>query len=224
MSGFSMSDLTAQRDDAFEPDEEALAAALRNQDDIPILMDVVADKVEGSDLLGFEDADAEMLETETLEVDQVDQVDEIAIEPDGKGISQEAHFAKMFDKHDKETDINHESDDSLESIDVELGDMTFVDLQQDAEVSLQESESLNDDVLQVIEIPENTDDVLDAKNHGTDDCVVQSVDVEIVDFCEETYTQELIAKSVAEVLERRLPELVADVMLSLQAAQKEKRK
>ncbi|BFM49823.1 hypothetical protein [Marinomonas sp. THO17] len=39
-----MSDLAAnQNEDFFEPDEETLISALRNQDDIPILMDVVTD-------------------------------------------------------------------------------------------------------------------------------------------------------------------------------------
>ncbi|MCV2404113.1 hypothetical protein OFY17_14700 [Marinomonas sp. C2222] len=41
-----MSDLTTQHDDAVEPDEEVLISALRNQDDIPILMDVVSEKIE----------------------------------------------------------------------------------------------------------------------------------------------------------------------------------
>lgn len=41
---FPMSDLATQHDDGvFEPDEETLMSALRNQDDIPILMDIVAD-------------------------------------------------------------------------------------------------------------------------------------------------------------------------------------
>lgn len=41
-----MSDLAIQNDDSsFEPDEETLISALRNQDDIPILMDVVAEKL-----------------------------------------------------------------------------------------------------------------------------------------------------------------------------------
>lgn len=41
-----MSDLATQHDDgALEPDEETLISALRNQDDIPILMDIVADQL-----------------------------------------------------------------------------------------------------------------------------------------------------------------------------------
>lgn len=41
-----MSDLATHHDNgAFEPDEETLISALRNQDDIPILMDVVAEQV-----------------------------------------------------------------------------------------------------------------------------------------------------------------------------------
>lgn len=43
-----MSDLATSRDDIFEPNEEALISALRNQDDIPILMDIVADQVSSS--------------------------------------------------------------------------------------------------------------------------------------------------------------------------------
>lgn len=43
-----MSDLATSHDDIFEPDEEALISALRNQDDIPILMDIVADQVSSS--------------------------------------------------------------------------------------------------------------------------------------------------------------------------------
>lgn len=39
-----MSDLASSQDDGtFEPDEETLMSALRNQDDIPILMDIVND-------------------------------------------------------------------------------------------------------------------------------------------------------------------------------------
>ncbi|MCB5162587.1 hypothetical protein [Marinomonas algarum] len=39
-----MSDLAASHDEGtFEPDEETLMSALRNQDDIPILMDIVRD-------------------------------------------------------------------------------------------------------------------------------------------------------------------------------------
>ncbi|TYL46742.1 hypothetical protein [Marinomonas sp. IMCC 4694] len=39
-----MSDLATSQDDGiFEPDEETLMSALRNQDDIPILMDIVSD-------------------------------------------------------------------------------------------------------------------------------------------------------------------------------------
>ncbi|MBR7888931.1 hypothetical protein J9B83_08220 [Marinomonas sp. A79] len=39
-----MSDLATSHDDGtFEPDEDALMSALRNQDDIPILMDIVVD-------------------------------------------------------------------------------------------------------------------------------------------------------------------------------------
>lgn len=41
-----MSNLATQHDDGvFEPDEETLMSALRNQDDIPILMDVVEEQV-----------------------------------------------------------------------------------------------------------------------------------------------------------------------------------
>jgi len=41
-----MSDLAAHHEDGvLEPDEETLVSALRNQDDIPILMDVVAEQV-----------------------------------------------------------------------------------------------------------------------------------------------------------------------------------
>ncbi|ETX09466.1 hypothetical protein MUS1_08560 [Marinomonas ushuaiensis DSM 15871] len=41
-----MSDLAAHHEnDALEPDEETLISALRNQDDIPILMDIVAEQV-----------------------------------------------------------------------------------------------------------------------------------------------------------------------------------
>ncbi|NLQ18048.1 hypothetical protein HGG82_10455 [Marinomonas sp. M1K-6] len=44
-----MSDLATQHDDGvFEPDEETLISALRNQDDIPILMDVVEEHVSAS--------------------------------------------------------------------------------------------------------------------------------------------------------------------------------
>lgn len=40
-----MSDMAAQRNGVLEPDEEVLISALRNQDDIPILMDIVAEQV-----------------------------------------------------------------------------------------------------------------------------------------------------------------------------------
>ncbi|MEO9275130.1 hypothetical protein ABFY09_09715 [Marinomonas sp. 5E14-1] len=40
-----MSDVATQKNEVFEPDEDTLISALRNQDDIPILMDVVAEQV-----------------------------------------------------------------------------------------------------------------------------------------------------------------------------------
>ncbi|MBJ7537970.1 hypothetical protein [Marinomonas transparens] len=44
-----MPDLATQHDDGvFEPDEDTLINALRNQDDIPILMDVVTEQVSSS--------------------------------------------------------------------------------------------------------------------------------------------------------------------------------
>lgn len=44
-----MSDLATQaQQSGFEPDEETLISALRNQDDIPILMDVVTEQVSAS--------------------------------------------------------------------------------------------------------------------------------------------------------------------------------
>lgn len=61
-----MSDLATSHDDIFEPDEEALISALRNQDDIPILMDIVADQVSSS-------------------------------------VSQEAHFVQSLDDHKNAT-------------------------------------------------------------------------------------------------------------------------
>lgn len=62
-----MSELTSQHEDSvLEPDEDTLISALRNQDDIPILMDIVADSAAASlsqedylvNSLGEEAADA----------------------------------------------------------------------------------------------------------------------------------------------------------------------
>jgi hypothetical protein len=109
---FSMSELTAQHDDAFEPDEDTLGAALRNQDDIPILMDVIADQA---------------------------------------SVSQEAHFSKSFDELNKS----------------------------------------------------------------------DSVPVDIVTSA--SFSQELISKAITEVLEKRLPELVAEVMQKLNSVETSKK-
>jgi len=138
-----MSDLAAQYDDGvFEPDEETLISALRNQDDIPILMDIVAEK-----------------------------------EPLAR--SQEAHLAQSFSEH-KEQDIG------LQEV---LNDSALQDSpeKQIEEVSL---DMASDDVVTL------------------DDVVAES-----------SFSQELIAKTIADVLEKRLPELVLEVMQVLQATE-----
>jgi hypothetical protein len=111
-----MSDLVAQYDGAVpELDEETLVSALRNQDDIPILMDVVVEQVH-------------------------------------VGVSQETHFSQSFEKVDE-----HEE--------VEVGN---------AEAS--------------------------------------------------SFSQALISKAIAEVLEKRLPELVAEVMQTLNLGESSNKK
>jgi hypothetical protein len=122
-----MSDLAAQHDDGvFEPDEETLMSAFRNQDDIPILMDIVTDQASFS-------------------------------------VSQEAHLAQPFDDLEDES-ISHKRASDEASIE---------------EVSVEAMSSLNP-------------------------------------------SQALIAKAIADVLEKRLPELVMEVVQALHAADRQK--
>lgn len=138
-----MSDLATQYDDGvFEPDEETLMSALRNQDDIPILMDVVSER-------------------ETLSANQ------------------DAHLVDSFGDHQEQ-----------------------VAKPQDAH---------GDSVLQ--ETSQNN--ALDESLDPPVDEVVTLNDV----VAESALSEELIAKTIADVLERRLPELVSEVMQALRAAE-----
>lgn len=85
-----MSDLAAnQNEDVFEPDEETLISALRNQDDIPILMDVVTDPDSSDDGVSQEEHLAHSVEEITEQsmsavVDELPQqatVTRAALEP-----------------------------------------------------------------------------------------------------------------------------------------------
>ena len=117
-----MSDLAAQHDGGiFEPDEETLMSALRNQDDIPILMDIVTDQTPFS-------------------------------------AGQEMHLAQSIDG-------SHSQNES------------------------EQSEGSPD------EVPVITDMLISSNA-----------------------SQELIAKTIADVLEKRLPELVSEVMQALHTA------
>jgi hypothetical protein len=137
-----MSDLATQYDDGvFEPDEETLMSALRNQDDIPILMDIVAER-------------------ESLSA------------------SQETHLEQSFSEH-KEQDAKQQ-----DILDDNVSQEAY---QND---SKEESPALSQDEVVTL-----------------NDVVTES-----------TLSQELIAKTIADVLERRLPELVSEVMQALQAA------
>ncbi|WP_137170516.1 hypothetical protein [Marinomonas sp. FW-1] len=119
-----MSDLATQHDDGvFEPDEETLISALRNQDDIPILMDVVEEQLTAS-------------------------------------VSQEMHISQSFD------------------------DPSSIDGLSQPEEALGPAEETA------------------AKEEG--------VTAEP--------SKELIAKAIADVLAKRLPELVEEVMQTLQTA------
>jgi hypothetical protein len=139
-----MSDLATQYDDGvFEPDEETLMSALRNQDDIPILMDIVTEKTD--------------------------------VEKAAFSVSQEEHLAHSFD-------------DSL--VDEEFKEEVVSD-------NLQQEVSQDD----LLDQPLDTAAVLE---NVVTDCAL---------------SQELIAKTIAEVLEKRLPELVSEVMQVLQAAE-----
>ncbi|RBP77758.1 hypothetical protein DFP80_1257 [Marinomonas rhizomae] len=142
--GFPMSDLAAQYDDGvFEPDEETLISALRNQDDIPILMDIVAER-------------------------------------DSLSSSQEVHLEQSFSEYKEPVEECQNVIDSSDS--------------HEASLNASKDPSLDDVV--------------------TLDNVV----------AESALSQELIAKTIADVLEKRLPELVSEVMQALQAtetAQKE---
>ena len=72
-----MSDLAAnQNEDVFEPDEETLISALRNQDDIPILMDVVTDPDSSDDGVSQEEHLAHSVE-EITEQSMSSVVDEL---------------------------------------------------------------------------------------------------------------------------------------------------
>ncbi|MGO2512805.1 hypothetical protein [Marinomonas polaris] len=137
-----MSDLATHYDDGvLEPDEETLMSALRNQDDIPILMDIVAER-------------------ESL------------------SSSQEAHLEQSFSEH-KEQDAKPQ--DILDgSVSQEAYQNDFKD--ESSDPSLDEVVTLNEVV------------------------------------AESALSQELIAKTIADVLEKRLPELVSEVMQALHAA------
>jgi hypothetical protein len=117
-----MSDLATQHDDGiFEPDEETLMSALRNQDDIPILMDIVADQTPFS-------------------------------------AGQEMHLAQSFDGSQARNESEQDEDAQVEAV--------------------------------------APADMLTSSN----------------------VSQELIAKTIADVLEKRLPELVLEVMQALHEA------
>ncbi|QUX97445.1 hypothetical protein C0J08_19480 [Marinomonas sp. CT5] len=134
-----MSDFAAQHDDGFfEPDEETLISALRNQDDIPILMDVVSESVASS-------------------------------------VSQEAHLAQSFDeaKHQAETSSSEVKSDEHKQADS-------------------------------AEIPQS---------HDLDDIITLD---DVVN--EPALSHAVISKAIADVLEKRLPELVSEVMQALQAS------
>jgi len=123
-----MSDSVTKHDDGvFEPDEETLMSALRNQDDIPILMDIVVDQPSVS-------------------------------------VAQEGGLAQSFD------------DAQIQNKDVQ-------------------GESSEDNVLASIET-----------------------------LAPANLSQEFIAKTIAGVLEKRLPELVSEVMQVLYAADAENKK
>lgn len=117
-----MSDLATHHDDGiFEPDEETLMSALRNQDDIPILMDIVADQTPFS-------------------------------------AGQEMHLAQSFDGSQARNESEQDEDAQVEAV--------------------------------------APADILTSSN----------------------VSQELIAKTIADVLEKRLPELVLEVMQALHEA------
>jgi hypothetical protein len=137
-----MSDLATQYDDGvFEPDEETLISALRNQDDIPILMDIVAERVD--------------------------------VEKTAFSVSQEEHLAHSFDDPLMDEELKEEA--VSESVQQEASQNDFFDHSLDT---------------------------------ATPDNVVAG----------SVLSQELIAKTIAEVLEKRLPELVSEVMQALQSA------
>ena len=137
-----MSDLATQYDDGvFEPDEETLISALRNQDDIPILMDIVAERVD--------------------------------VEKTAFSVSQEEHLAHSFDDPLMDEELKEEA----------------------VSESVQQEASQND-----------------LFDHSLDTATPDNVVTDSVLY------QELIAKTIAEVLEKRLPELVSEVMQALQSA------
>ena len=137
-----MSDLATQYDDGvFEPDEETLISALRNQDDIPILMDIVAERVD--------------------------------VEKTAFSVSQEEHLAHSFDDPLMDEELKEEA--VSESVQQEASQNDFFD-------------------------------------HSLDTATPDNV------VADSVLSQELIAKTIAEVLEKRLPELVSEVMQALQSA------
>ncbi|WP_417528177.1 hypothetical protein [Marinomonas shanghaiensis] len=148
-----MSDLATQYDDGvFEPDEEILMSALRNQDDIPILMDIVA---------------------------------EIKPIP----VMQDVHITQPLGNAEEPSALLHKA---------QLEDNVPDDSVRDAL-----DEPYDDSV----------EDALDEPHDDSLDGVVTLNDV----VTESALSQELIAKTIASVLEKRLPDLVAEVMQALQA-------
>ncbi len=219
-----MSDLIAQRDDAFEPDEDALAAALRNQDDIPILMDVVADQVDEEK---SEVEEAEVEETAAQETNEEGPKESVVESIEAQGVSQEAYFEKVFGERSKATESNETlmHGDALESVDAELGaiefgEMVLDDIQPD--VVFSEEQDVTKEFSDEQEVA--TQQGSESSDDSVEDIALVAQEADQTNAKAKEYTEDLVAKAIADVLEKRLPDLIAEVMGALQTAENSKPK
>ena len=154
-----MSELASYHEEkVLEPDEFTLMNALRNQDDIPILMDVVTDKDGVTDDVEDDYSDLDSVSVEAGQGDESLMDDDIPL-------------------------VN-------ESVEEALIDNDLVD-DEDSIPVLTEAEAY-DPTSMLADVIESKTTAAIPSPHGI--------------------SEELIASAISEVLEKRLPELVSDVL------------
>lgn len=154
-----MSELASYHEEkVLEPDEFTLMNALRNQDDIPILMDVVTDKEGVTD-------DAE---------DDYSDLDFVSVEAEQGDVSLMDDDVPLVNESVEEALIDNDLVDDEDSIPV-----------------LTDAEAY-DPTSMLADVIESKTTAAIPSSHGI--------------------SEELIASAISEVLEKRLPELVSDVL------------